>query len=834
MSSMLDITEFILSLLGSILYPLFGIIFGLIDVVQGMFYAFAGLGTIQVGQRDGYGGQTTITFDSTNPGSEQNNGGIIYYLFQTPTAKNILYSMTILALVLLVIFMTFAFIKNIYSAKPKKWQEIVGSAIKGLINFIVLPAGCLIGVIAGSVLLRALDGATARKDGSSSSISRQLFIASAYDANKFRSRDFGDSTITWLVNKYGQVVGGSIIDITKDENYKDENVDAMREQYADYYADKLDELYSHPNGPTLMEPGHVYNLWHVNFITLAAGGIFILFALCKISFGMIKRLFMLLVLYVISPAVCSLYPIDDGKAVETWRSEFIKNFFSAYGAVVGMNLYFCILPLINSIKLESSTGLVEIVPLLLSIAGLYMINDFISLATSLIGRGGNALSDGEGIAGKAKNSLQKNARRAVAGGVAVTGAFIRAGANARERKHNLQKTHDDYVDQNGNQGIGEAAYTKSYMEQKAAYVAKGGDLDKLSEKKRERLEAKWEKNANKARLSKMEQAFDKEQQEGLDEKMSTTRKEMGGGALKGFASTLGGSALGGGLSILDTVTDKMGVGKGSEMFKSISGANKAGKDSAKDAIKLGKDTNKVKSALGSGDYEKVSKALTGEGGEEIYKSLKKDDATKKMLKETYKLDDDATAADAAKAITDSGKAAEASTQHTTAISNLQALDQIIRKAIEATYKSANGREQAYNQITAGTFNASTANGKKLSKELQAQGEGDAQQTMIKHQNLQSEARAATINAANVAEHVASTTNDSALANTMNNWLGQLRDQLDKMKNREQIRELSTSVKEELKRLVDKQTDAIKAIKESAEKQAKAVEKAIKEAKKDKK
>ena len=171
------IIDIITSALGTILYPLFSIVFVLIDAVQNIFYAFAGIGNSGITFVD-----TTVT--NANDGGETTTG-VLYYLFQQPVIRNLLLSIMLLALLLIVIFTVMAFIKNTYSPKPKTWTEIVGNALKGLANFIFLPVCCLLGVWGGNILLGAINGATS--NGGSADMSRKLFIACAYNANYYRT-----------------------------------------------------------------------------------------------------------------------------------------------------------------------------------------------------------------------------------------------------------------------------------------------------------------------------------------------------------------------------------------------------------------------------------------------------------------------------------------------------------------------------------------------------------------------------------------------------------------------------------------------------------------------
>lgn len=331
----------IFSVLGNLLYPLFQVFFVVIDQIQSVFYSFAGVrNEILVADQ-------TVSSDF---GFSDTDNGIIYYMLRSKTVQNIFISMVVLAVFLIVIFTILAFIRNMYQTKQKRWQEIISSSIKGIINFIFLPVCCLLGVAAGNVLLRALNEATSF--GTEVTMSRQLFVSSAYNANKFR-KDwvYNEEDVQKLINDYDRVVDKSSGNININEQYKGK-IELGKTGY--YYAEFVDEMYrsSGENAFDLWDVADVYpyyDTWNINYLLLGAGGVFMLFALIKVTFGMLKRIFMIMMLYIISPVVCSLYPLDDGSAVGKWRGEFTKQFFSAYSAVVGMNLFFILVPLLNSI-----------------------------------------------------------------------------------------------------------------------------------------------------------------------------------------------------------------------------------------------------------------------------------------------------------------------------------------------------------------------------------------------------------------------------------------------------------------------------------------------------
>ena len=409
----------IMSLFGTLLYPLFSIFFLLIDGIQALFKAFAGTGTIMYGGAT-WGNAETVYGDLNYYGPDKEGdfgGGIVYYLFQSDLVKNLFMSILILALFLIIIFTVMAFIKNAYSAKQKKWQEIIGNAFIGLANFIFIPVCCLLGVLLGNILLNAIDGAT--NISGASSMSKQLFLSAAYSANEFRGNTGDVANFTTSQEAYDAVVGFKNYWLEKNSDNKEAydeiasieitlqaewSSDTQKEEVWSYYAERIDAIYGCEgvNVYWYWEVEDWYSLWNINYFILAGGGGFILYALGAISFGMIKRMFTLLMLFVISPALCALYPLDDGKAVGQWKGDFIKNTISAYGAVAGMNLFFSLAPIIQNIKLKSSGWVgstmdaLGLTSLLLTIAGLFVAKDFISMISGYVG-GGNAFADGSSL-----------------------------------------------------------------------------------------------------------------------------------------------------------------------------------------------------------------------------------------------------------------------------------------------------------------------------------------------------------------------------------------------------------------------------------------------------
>jgi len=399
---------------GNFLYNLFSVIFPIIQGVQNLFFMFAG---IQDGiQIDG------VPITNTNLGNtEGTDSGIVYYLFQQSLVRNLLISIMVLAVFLMIVFTIMAFIKNAYVAKQKSWKEIIGKAIIGLANFVLLPACCLLGVWLGNILLQAVNGAT-----SSAGVTRmdkKLFISCAYDANKYRT---GEASGPELAKKAYTLINGT------EEGFDEINIEEGKEN--EYYADIVDQIFQSDSVSVFgaNDVHEYYNTWKVHFIILVVAGIFMLYVLGSLAFSMIRRMFILLMLYIISPALCAMYPLDDGAAVGNWKKEFVKQTISAYGAVAGLNIFFALIPVIDQIGQVGAGGFLDnVLQLFILVSGLFIVKEFISLISGYIGAE-DSYAKGTGLLGSAGKKVAGAFGTVALGTTAVATRSIAASMSAKK------------------------------------------------------------------------------------------------------------------------------------------------------------------------------------------------------------------------------------------------------------------------------------------------------------------------------------------------------------------------------------------------------------------
>ena len=182
---------------------------------------------------------------------------------------------------------------------------------------------------------------------------------------------------------------------------------------------------------------YYYDLWQFDFILGIAAVVVCAKLLVYLVFGLMKRIFELVVLFLIAAPIASIMPIDDGEALKKWRQKFVSKVLSAYAPIVGLNLFFVILPIVTSIKYFNIALLDAIVNMFFTIVGLVMVKDLIQTLSELIGAD-NALKAGQDMAGEVGQTIAKVGQLATAPvGMAVKGAKF--GFNAAKFGHKKVK-----------------------------------------------------------------------------------------------------------------------------------------------------------------------------------------------------------------------------------------------------------------------------------------------------------------------------------------------------------------------------------------------------------
>ena len=466
----------IFSFIPKLMYLITTSFFSILDVLQLLFRKLAGLDSyyIQTGGIESAGdiiagGQTV---QQTGDIVEEFILGI--FTNKYPILYNVFWSFIILGIIMLFLTTIIALIRNEYTPEKdgsNSKSKVIGRSIKALLSFAIVPVVVFFGVYLCNILLRALDAITSgsstdalgmpttnlaqysRSDegGGDSYIAYSLFgikiatnttpfsgvafKASAYRANRARLSDefvqlLSNNEIT---NWNGTFSGADAETVaTYIDNAFANNVQFQNASTLDYSS-----TYQLTNNVTVVDiiaaadtsaaaaipfrtldryrvgvVWYYYDLWQFDFLVAWAIVISMLTVFINIIFGLMKRFFEVIGLFLVSPPVVALMPLDDGAAFGKWKGRFISKMLGAYGAVVGMNIMFIILPYIYRIKFFN-IGIVDaIIQSLFIIVGLVSVKSFIALMSEIAG-GDDVQKAGGEIAKEVGATVQKAGAAAV-------------------------------------------------------------------------------------------------------------------------------------------------------------------------------------------------------------------------------------------------------------------------------------------------------------------------------------------------------------------------------------------------------------------------------------
>ena len=305
-------------------------------------------------------------------------------------------------------------------------------------------------------------------------ISGIVFRAAAYNAN--RARVQGDFYQAMEDNPGVNAGGAFMIKLGGTPEAKAYNANIMDEAFANCYQlnteQKIDRnpfLTGHMFPLTLsagvvaeenalIETGYTYfdknnvalvwyyyDLWSFSIIIAVGAVVMIFTSFLNILIGLIKRIFELVLLFLISAPMASLMPLDGGNALKKWRERFVSKAIGVYGPVLGMNVFFIILSLLQTLKLTGIDIIDRVVFLLFVIAGLSMVKDFTNMISELVG-GEDTLKSG-GDKAKDVGSLAKSVGTKVAaiGGVAGKAIKLTSGVGAAKKVGKVGKAAKNYA-----------------------------------------------------------------------------------------------------------------------------------------------------------------------------------------------------------------------------------------------------------------------------------------------------------------------------------------------------------------------------------------------------
>lgn len=269
----------------------------LIDGIMEIFSAIAGITDVTVG------------------GQKVN---IIEYLVGDATVGTIFWCVFILAVGLTCIFGIVALVKNMI-ANNRNISSIIGKIGLSLLGTMAMLVVVILGILIANALLALV--AEIFQIGNTTKLSNALFNACVGE---------------WL---NGYTV--SEIDITSC---------SVSKIMGDYNATAFGIW------PTSWKGNGMINPDSFLYLPSMIASIALMIAMVVAIINLAKRVYEIVLLYIVMPVSMATLPLDDGAKFKMWRETFVTKIILAYGTVFSVNIFILLLPLISKMHIDGVGG----------------------------------------------------------------------------------------------------------------------------------------------------------------------------------------------------------------------------------------------------------------------------------------------------------------------------------------------------------------------------------------------------------------------------------------------------------------------------------------------
>lgn len=267
----------------------------------------------------------------TNVSVNGQSVNIIEYLAGNSTVNTIFWCIFILAVGLTCIFTIVGLVKNMI-ANNRNVSTIVGKFFLALLGTMAMLAVVFLGILIANALLQLL--AKIFQIGNTTKLSNALFNACV-----------GNWLNGYNINKIN-VTSLSVSDI-----------------FGGYNA-ALFGIW-----PTSWKCNGMVNPNTFMYLPALISSIALGIALIIAVLNLAKRIYEIIYLYFCMPVSMSTLPLDDGARFKNWREQFVTKIILAYGAVLSVNVFVLLLPLIQQMSIPNVGSFANSIFLIFMIVG---------------------------------------------------------------------------------------------------------------------------------------------------------------------------------------------------------------------------------------------------------------------------------------------------------------------------------------------------------------------------------------------------------------------------------------------------------------------------------
>ena len=267
----------------------------------------------------------------TNVNYHGQSVNIIEFLAGDSTVMTIFWCIFILAVGLTCIFTIVGLVKNMI-ANNRNVSSIVGKFFLELLGTMAMLAVVFLGILIANALLQLL--AKIFQIGNTTKISNAIFNACVGD---------------WI------------------NGYNINKIDVTSLSVGDIFGGYNAALFG--IWPTSWKCNGMVNPNMFMYLPALIAGIALCIALIIAVLNLAKRVFEIIYLFFCMPVSMSTLPLDDGARFKNWREQFVTKIILAYGAVLSVNVFVLLLPLIQQMSISGASGFANSIFLIFMIVG---------------------------------------------------------------------------------------------------------------------------------------------------------------------------------------------------------------------------------------------------------------------------------------------------------------------------------------------------------------------------------------------------------------------------------------------------------------------------------
>ena len=305
--------DFLTDWIFELLYAIQKTVCYIIDFIKEIFYTLAGIEPIYINE------------EPTD---------LLSHFILSDQVKEIFWSILLIAVILLVVFVFIAVIRSEYvsSENKKSKSVIISKASQSFLMFLLIPFLLISGIMFTNTVMNSVNNSMntyVLESGEVTTIGGQILVTSGTYAYIGDESVRADIELKFLTGEF------------------------------DYFDTTLVKTY--------------YDLRSMDYFIGIISGIVIVVMFVMSSVMFIQRIFDIIFLYIISPISVSTIPLDEGNRFRIWKEMLIAKILSAYGIILSMNLFFIIMPQVQAITFFNDSFKNGIMQLLFLIGGAFAV-----------------------------------------------------------------------------------------------------------------------------------------------------------------------------------------------------------------------------------------------------------------------------------------------------------------------------------------------------------------------------------------------------------------------------------------------------------------------------